>query len=386
MTRLMDQVIRNDKERTRVRKVEELAARFAERAAIHDQEGSFPFEHFSDLRENGYLKLTVPAIYGGDEISLYEMVMLQERLAYGDGSTALAVGWHIGLVLHYRETGRWPDALFRELCRDIVSDGAMINSFASEPATGSPSRGGKPETKAVRTDGGWLITGRKTFSTLSPILDRFIVTATVEEEGAADEFLVRRGEGVTVEETWNTLGMRATGSHDVVLEEVFVPDEARIYRNSGQGVDDGSGWLLHIPACYMGIAFAARDFALRYARDYRPNSVGAPIAELPTVQQSIGEMEAELRLARNMLYTTAERWDREKELRPQLKPDLGLVKYAVTNGALRIVDTAMRIVGGASLSKQLPLERYYRDVRAGLHNPPMDNNVRQLLARDALGE
>jgi len=386
MERLMNRVIRNEKERLRVQKVEELAARLAERAAVHDREGSFPFENFADLREAGYLKLTVPAEFGGDEISLYELVMLQERLAYGDGSTALAVGWHVGLMLHYRETRRWPEELFRGLCADVVAHGAMINSFASEPASGSPSRGGQPETKAVRTEGGWLISGRKTFSTLSPILDRFVVTAAVEGEGAADEFLVRRGEGVRVEETWDTLGMRATGSHDVVLDQVFVPETERIYRDRSRDVDDGGGWLLHIPACYMGIAFAARDFALRYAKEYKPNSLNASIAALPTVQQALGEMEAELRAARSLLYSVAERWDTEKEHRAAMKPDLGLAKYAVTNGALRIVDAAMRVVGGASLSKRLPLERYYRDVRAGLHNPPMDTNVIQMLAKDALEE
>lgn len=382
----MDQVIRSEEERERVRTTEELATRFAARAAVHDREGSFPFENFAELREAGYLKLTVPKTFGGDEISLYELVMLQERLAYGDGSTALGVGWHLGLVMHLRETGRWPETLFQELCRDIVADGAMINAFGTEPSSGSPSRGGKPETKAVKTEGGWLITGRKSFSTLSPVLDRFTVTAVVEEEGRVDEFLVRRSKGVTIVETWDTLGMRATGSHDVVLEKVFVPDKARIYRNQETEPDDGGGWLLHIPACYMGIALAARDEALRFARTYRPNSLSAPIAELPTVQQAIGRMEAELRTARNLLYATAERWDRESKRRAELRTDLGLAKMIVTNSAIRIVDEAMRIVGGRSLSRNCPLERFYRDVRAGLHNPPMDTNVMQMLARDALKE
>ncbi|WP_309121168.1 acyl-CoA dehydrogenase family protein [Paenibacillus sp.] len=383
MNRWIDQYVRNAAERERVRAAEALAARFAERAGAHDRDGSFPFDNMSDLFEAGYLRLTVPKRYGGDEISLYELVLLQERLAYGDGATALAVGWHLGQTLHFRECRKWPEPLFAELCRDIVRDGAMINTFASEPASGSPSRGGKPETEAVRTDGGWLISGRKTFSTLSPILDRFVVTAFVPEEGAVGEFLVRKGEGVTVEETWNTLGMRATGSHDVVLDRAFVSSDARLEQAK---VDDGGGWLLHIPACYMGIAIAARDFALDFARTYKPNSVAAPIGELPTVQQSIGLMETELRTARSLLYATADRWDREREGRAALKPDLGLTKYVVTNGAIKIVDLAMRIVGGASLSKRLPLERYARDVRAGLYNPPMDNNVLTLLAKAALGE
>jgi alkylation response protein AidB-like acyl-CoA dehydrogenase len=386
MQRLIDQYVRNETEMKRVRLAEELAARFAERAGKHDREGSFPFENFADLHKSGYLKLTAPKKYGGDEISLYELVLLQERLAYGDGSTALAVGWHLGQLMHYRESKTWPEPLFAELCRDVVQHGAMINAFASESASGSPSRGGKPETEAVKTEGGWLITGRKTFSTLSPILDRFVVTAYITEEDRVGTFLVRKSERTKVLETWDTLGMRATGSHDVVLDQAFVPDGERIPNDTPDAVDDGGGWLLHIPACYMGIAFAARDFALQFARSYKPNSVGGPISELTSVQQMLGQIEAELRTARSLLYACAERWDRDASGRVQLKPDLGLAKYIVTNGAIKIVDLAMRVVGGTSLAKEFPLERYYRDVRAGLHNPPMDHNVLTLLARSALQE
>ncbi|MFC0334442.1 acyl-CoA dehydrogenase family protein [Paenibacillus sepulcri] len=383
MIRYIDQYIRSEEERMRAGKVEELAARFAERAARHDHEGSFPFENFADLREAGYLKLTVPQEFGGDGLSLYDLVMLQERLAYGDGSTALAVGWHIGQVLHLRTTRKWPQNIFADLCRSIVKDGTMINTFASEAATGSPSRGGRPETTAVAIEGGWRITGRKTFSTLSPILDRFVVSAYIPDEDCTGDFLVHRTDRVTVVETWDTLGMRATGSHDVVLDEVFAGTDMRL---SGKGMDDGGGWLLHIPACYMGIALAARDYALEFARSYRPNSLAEPIASIPSVQHLIGEMEVELRTARSLLYAAADRWDREKENRPSLKPELGLAKYAVTNNAIKVVDLAMRIVGASSLSRKQPLERYYRDVRAGLHNPPMDNMVLNSLAAAALGE
>ncbi|MDO7908845.1 acyl-CoA dehydrogenase family protein [Paenibacillus sp. JX-17] len=383
MSKLWNQYIRNEQEHQRLNQIGELASVFAERAAKHDREGSFPFENFADLREAGYLKLTVPHSSGGDEISLYELVQAQERLAYGDGSTALAVGWHIGQMLYLRVSGKWPSSLYEELCRDVVQEGAMINTFATEAATGSPSRGAKPQTTAVCTDEGWLITGRKTFSTLSPILDRFVVSAYIPEEDTTAEFLVRTSDRVQIIETWDTLGMRGTGSHDVVLDQAFAGADARI---SGSTLDEGGGWLLHIPACYMGIAIAARDYALTFAKSYRPNQVGGPIADLPLVQQNLGLMEAELRSARSVLYEAAERWDRDEESRPRMRPELGLAKYIVTNHALRVVDLAMRIVGGTSLSRNHPLERYYRDVRAGLHNPPMDNNVLSLLAADALAD
>ncbi|RKP47978.1 acyl-CoA dehydrogenase [Cohnella endophytica] len=384
-----DLFIRNDREAAIAARAERLAASFALRAPEHDRDRSFPFANFADMKDAGYLTLTLPREYGGEEASLYEMVLSQERLARGDGSTALAVGWHLGQLMQLRLSRPWPERLFAKLCEEVVQDGALINNFSSERATGSPTRGGKPETKAVRADGGWLISGRKSYSTLSPIVRFFTLTASIEGSDTVGEFLVRQGPGVTVEETWDTLGMRATGSHDVLLERVFVPDEDTIFATGmppKTKLPDEAGVLLHIPACYIGIAHAGRDFALRFALDHKPNSIGKPIAELPHIERQIGMMESELISARSFLYFVADRWDRQPEQREALKPELGLAKLLATNAAIRILDQAMRIVGGASLSKTLPLERMYRDVRAGLHNPPMDDAVIQMLALRALHE
>src|ERR1700730_11238999 len=169
MHKEIDFYIRNDREKQLVILADTLAKQFALRAEQHDREGTFPFDNFEDLRKAGYLKLTVPKQYGGDELSLYEFLLVQERLARGDGSTALSVGWHLGIVLNLRNTQAWPESVFEQFCHDVVEKGAMINNFASEPATGSPSRGGMPETTAEKTENGWVITGRKTYSTISTI-------------------------------------------------------------------------------------------------------------------------------------------------------------------------------------------------------------------------
>jgi len=386
----LDPMVRNEREARLAARAERLAAVFAERAAEHDREGTFPFDNFADLKREGYLKLTVPAVYGGEDATLYEMLLAQERLAQGDGSTALAVGWHVGLMLHWRTVRNWPDALFEQVCRETAESGALLNHFASEPATGSPSRGGLPQTQAIKTDGGWLVTGRKTFSTLSPIVERFLVSTALAGTETVGDFLIDRGPGVKVEETWDTLGMRATGSHDLVLDKVFVPDERLVLQTDRSRPApvpaDGGGWLLHIPACYLGIAYAARSFAIRFAADYRPNSLPGPIADLPHIQQQIGSMEEELAVARTYMYALADRWDRCPEQRAAMRADFGIAKKRAVGSALTVVDLAMRIVGGASLSRSLPLERYYRDVRAGLHNPPMDDAVTRMLAQRALQE
>lgn len=385
----IDSFVRNEQDTQLVKMADELANRFRERAAKHDVEGTFPFENFAELKNSGAVALTVPKSLGGEEISLYQMLLFLERIGRGDGSTALAFGWHLGIMLNLRTTREWPESLYTQFCREVVEKGAMINKFDSEPATGSPSRGGKPETVAVRTEKGWQITGRKTFSTLSPILEHFIVTASIDGEERVGQFFVRKQEGVRIEETWDTIGMRATGSHDLILDHVEVGDEDVIKIVNAKDrhmLNKDNGWLLHIPACYLGIAYAARDYALEYAKTYQPNSLSSPISELYHIQDKIGRMEAKLRTARTLLYSVADRWDREEWGRSALKPDLGLVKYVATNTAIAVVDLAMRIVGGASLYRSRPLERLYRDVRAGLHNPPMEDAVLRDLAKDAFKE
>lgn len=385
-----DAYIRSSKEAQLAAAVDKLAERFAQRAARHDKDGSFPFENFSELKQAGYLKLTVPKEYGGDEISLYELVLLQERLAKGDGSTALAVGWHMSMILHFRTTRHWPEPLFERLCRLAVEKGELYNGLFSEAGIGSPSRGAKPRTTAEKTEGGWFLSGRKTYSTLSPILNHFSVAASIAGEAATGEFYVDKAAGVRIEETWDTIGMRATGSHDLVLDRVFVPQDSLISRTEDgqtkQRLNDGTGFLLFIPACYMGIAYAARDYAVRFAKNYQPDSLNAPISQLPLIEQQIGLMEADLVTARNLLYSVADRWDKEPDNRAELKADIGLAKYVATNNAVKIVDRAMRIVGGTSLSRSLPLERMYRDIRAGLHNPPLDDLVLKSLAQRSLDE
>ncbi|MBT9283637.1 MAG: acyl-CoA dehydrogenase family protein [Hydrogenibacillus schlegelii] len=167
-----------------VARARELARAFAETAGRYDREGAFPHEHFERLKAAGFFRLTVPRDFGGEEASLTLLLQVLEALAWGDGSTALALGWHLGLILHYRASRRWPEERFRELCRAVVEEAALINHFSTEPATGSPSRGGLPETKAVPVPGGFRLYGRKTFGTLSAVARFFVVTATVADGGA----------------------------------------------------------------------------------------------------------------------------------------------------------------------------------------------------------
>lgn len=365
----------------------EIIKPFKERAAKHDEEASFPFENFQELKNARYTALTVPQKYGGAGISLSELLSLQQLIAEADGSTALAVGWHMGITKHLGENNVWDEATYRRFAENVVKTGALINNAASEPATGSPTRGGKPETTATLTADGWVLNGRKTFTTLAPVLDYIVVSASIKDQDKVANFLVRRDlPGVQVEETWDSIAMRGTGSHDLILENVPI-NRDDLVENLTPGKKPAAGWLLHIPACYLGIARAAQRHAIDFATSYSPNSVEGTISDLPNVKQKLGDIELALMESTYFLQAVAQEWDSATDdTRNQMKPTLGAVKLSVVNKALEAVDLAMRVAGARSLSRKNPLQRYYRDVRAGLHNPPMDDMTIMQLADKSIKE
>ena len=367
----------------------ELADRFAERAATYDRENRFPFENFRELHETGYLALTVPVEYGGRGIGPRQLALAQERLAQGDGSTALGATMHLGMLGRLAETRLWPESLFAEICRDVVERGALMNAAHSEPDLGSPSRGGLPSTTAVRTPDRWRINGRKSWTTLAPALTYVNLLATAIEEGKEPRranFLLRMDTpGIRVIETWDNLGMRATGSHDLLLEEVEAPFEALVPDGGSTVPGDGRAWgTFASAAVFLGLATAARDCAIAYAKTRRPNGLSGPIAELQTVQHRVAEIELLLLQARTLMYDTAERWERYPEQRDALTWRLAAVKYTVSNHAIRIGDLALRVTGAAGLSRTMPLERIVRDLRVSIGQPPIDDAALTIIGKAAL--
>lgn len=361
-----------------------LSQKFLSRAHQVDIEGSFPFENIQNLKDTGYTSLTVPKKYGGKEIALYDLLRFQEIIAEGDGATALSIGWHMGIIKNLSEKNSWNETIFKKICED-VKNGSLINSAATEPRTGSPTRGGRPETTAYKEGDNWIINGRKTFTTMAPVLDYFIVSASLTESNQVGNFLIpRNSKGLAIEETWDSIALRGTGSHDLIMQNVSVPKEYFVEQIGIEG-KKASGWLLHIPACYLGIAKAAKKYAIEFALEYSPNSVEGTIIDLPNVRQKIGEMELKLMESEYFLHSVAKQWDdSDDQGRGVMGPILGAAKLTVTNNAITVVDLAMRLVGARSLSLKNPLQRYYRDVRAGLHNPPMDDMTIQLLANNAI--
>lgn len=366
---------------TILQQLKDVAKEFSVRAQKYDEESAFPAENIADLKKMKYTTLTLPQEFGGAGEGLTTFLLGQEIIAEHCGSTSLAIGWHNMVILEILENKTWTEENKKKLFKEIA-DGALVNRAASEPATGSPTRGGRPETIALREGDKWVLNGRKTYTSLAPALDIILVSAWIPDEETIGWFKVYKNQsGVSIEETWDMISMQGTGSHDLLMENVVLPEEYFVERASAR---KASGWLLHIPACYIGIAKGARNYAIQFAKTYSPNSLKGTISELPHIQAKIGQMELELMQSRSFLYSVAQRWEQYPEKREQMGPELAAVKTAITNQAISIVDTAMRIVGAQSLQRKNPMQRYYRDVRAGLHNPPMDDSTLTLLAKSAL--
>jgi alkylation response protein AidB-like acyl-CoA dehydrogenase len=366
-----------ERQRELVELARDLARRFAPRAADHDRSASFPFANLADLRAASYHALTVPTRYGGRGASLFEAVLCQEQLAQGDGPTALVLDMPLHIIGGIAESSAWPEPAFERLCRAIVDNGALINSAASEREMGSPSRGGLFATVAEQAEGGWRISGRKIYTSGAPALTHALVGATLADTATTGVFLVPMdAPGVSVEPTWNGSGMRAARNDDLVLEHVLVGAADLLVRREPNAPDAtrgsaGAWFQLTIGGLYLGIAQAARTVALGYARDRRPTALGGKaISELESIRRQFGMLEAALLSARSLLFQVAQTWDSHPAERASLKALVGLAKATAATSAVAAVDQAMLIVGGASLTSDLALERLSRDVRAGLFHPP----------------
>ncbi|REJ05789.1 acyl-CoA dehydrogenase family protein [Halobacillus trueperi] len=368
----------------------EKADRIAEEARKHitetDREASFSYETLKVIKDEKYPSMSLPESEGGEGLSLYEFLLMQEKIAEGDGAVALSIGWHMGIMMELSQEQLWDKKAYDRLVNEVVSEQKVVNRAATEPATGSPTRGGIPETIAVRRGDEYILNGRKSFTSMAEHLDYYIVSAYVEDKDAVGWFLIDRHQpGISVDKTWDTLGMRGTASDDLVMDDVELQESDLVELKNGSKPSP-KGWLLHIPACYLGIAVAARNDAIAFAKDFQPNSLDSPISEVAHIQDKIGEMEWKLLQAHSFLYSIARKWDEEPEQRDHMGAELASVKLAVTNTANEVVDLAMRIAGGRGLSKTYAFEKYYRDVRAGLHNPPMDDAVVSMLAKQAITE
>jgi alkylation response protein AidB-like acyl-CoA dehydrogenase len=367
---------------------------FATRAAQHDEEGSFPYENYARLKETGYTILTVPEELGGMGASLLERIKTQERLAQGCGPTALAINMHfnvMGLLINLWHKRKTPIA--ESMLRKIVQERLIVGGSGSEPDNAISVL--RPRTQAVRVDGGWRVSGRKIFSTQSIALDRYFAEATWKEgehagkqTGTVISFMIPHDTpGFIIKDDWNTMGMRSTESRSTELQDAFIPEsnvflERPVFTRGGV-TDLFPRAPFTIGSVYIGIAIAARDFVVEFMRDRPRFPLKKPMSHLPSVYNKVGEMDALIETARAVMWKAAAEADQEPPRR-WIRKSVAARMVAMEN-SVEVVDLAMRTVGGIAYFKRLPLERYYRDVRAGLFHPFDTDETLELLGKTAFG-
>jgi alkylation response protein AidB-like acyl-CoA dehydrogenase len=347
-------------------------------AAAHDAEARFPHPSIAQLQDAGLLALTVPRRFGGSGGGLEDAAELLQSAGAACASTALILAMQLNRHGALAKDRRWPASARERVSRDAVRNGALLNALRVEPELGSPTRGGLPATIARPIpDGSWSLSGRKTYATGAPGLTWMEVWARTEEDRPRVGYLLvnARASGLRIEQSWNHLGMRATGSHDVVFEEVIVP--------AGDAVDlrapeewaepdlEQAAWnAVGLGAVYTGIAQAARNWAARFLAERRPTGLGAALATLPRVQEKIGEVQSRLLVNARLISSAAAETDAGS---PPSLAESFLLKTVLAENAVRAVEGAAALAGNHALSRNNPMERHLRDVLcARVHVPNED--------------
>jgi alkylation response protein AidB-like acyl-CoA dehydrogenase len=367
----------------------ELAGDFAARAAQHDEDASFPYENYARLKESGYSILTIPEELGGMGATLLERIKAQERLAQGDGATALAINMHfntLGLLIDVWQRSRPPhvEAKLKKIARERL----ICGGSGSEPDNAIYSL--RPRTTARRVEGGFIVNGRKIFGTQSEAIDYFFGQALWQEGPQGPTVLTffippKQTPGLVFKDDWYVMGMRSTASRSSELKDAFVADEdvAAQYR-AGRTLRVTKIFAkapFSIGAPYIGIAIAARNFVVEFMRDRPRFPLKHPMSHLPSVYNKVGEMDMLIEGARAAMWKAAAELDLDDSVTWSRKA-VAARMIAIEN-SVRAVDLAMRAVGGASYFKRFPLERLFRDVRAGIYHPFDSDETLELLGKTA---
>jgi alkylation response protein AidB-like acyl-CoA dehydrogenase len=352
--------------------------RFAARAEKYDREASFPFENYADLREAGLTALCVPERHRGLGADFATYCLVSAELGRHCGATALTFNMHVCSTLW---TGALADDL--DMTRDerarhethraehyrrIVAEGAI---YAQPFSEGGAAAAGKAPfgTVAKRVDGGYVLSGRKIFASLSGAADYYGVLCTEEKPVLSQRDTLYLGvpakaDGVSIVGDWDPLGMRGTVSRTLVMQDVFVPESAELMP-PGIYFQAASRWphmFLTLAPTYMGIARAAYDFTVSYLRGEVP---GVPVKRrmYPTKQIAVAGMFVTLQQTRALFEQTIT----EARIDPSKTERLRAyaAQYTIMENANELCRLALRTCGGQAMLKSLPLERLYRDSRCG---------------------
>ena len=373
----------------------DVAARLAANAEQHDREGSFPHEGIEQVHAAGLLTATVSAEYAGPGAGLSTVVEILRVLGSADPSVALVTAMTLFTHAAQARSQGWPDQHYLQLLEDCAGAPALVNALRVEPELGTPARGGLPATTARRDPetGDWLLTGHKIFSTGAVGLRWLAVWARTDEENPrVGSFLVRADRpgqtpGVRIEPTWDHLGLRASRSDDVFFDSVRLPATATSglvdptatdpRRDPGLVVWNNLG----LTALYLGVAQAARDWLITFLNERTPSALGKPLATVPRIYSEVGQIEAQLVAAVDLVSALALRFDSGD---PEAAQHAPAAKLIGTRAAIDAVQRAVALIGNNALTRRNPLERHLRDVLCSRVHTPQDDSILAALGQAAL--
>jgi alkylation response protein AidB-like acyl-CoA dehydrogenase len=372
---------------------DDLLQQFAERCAAYDRENRFFHKDFDDLQRVGYLTMPVPKELGGAGLNLAAVCREQRRLGYYAPATALGVNMHLYWVGLAADLWRQGDHSLEWLLTEAMA-GEVFNAGHSERGNDLPVM--LSTSKAERVHGGFRITGHKMFGTLMPVWTRYGLHASwADAEGEpkiVHAFLPRSHDGWHMVETWDTMGMRATRSDDVLLEGAFVPDKyvARILPAGFGGADafvlGMFAWaLLGYANIYYAMAQRALDLALPGIKKKTSLGLSRSMAYHPEIQHTVAEMMLDFAPIGPHIDRIAADWSNGVDHGAAWPAKIVSAKYHAVEACWRIVDKAMDVSGGAGMFRANPLEQLFRDARCGRFHPANTFLVHEIVAKTALG-
>jgi alkylation response protein AidB-like acyl-CoA dehydrogenase len=365
----------------------QVAAGFVGRAEQHDRDATVPEADLADLRSSRLTALMVPARLGGLGADFSTYAEVARELAQGNGATALLFNMHCSITGALAST---PEELARALgatdafftWRDEVLKRAAAGAlfFVAMSERGAGSRFSAMTTTYEPEDGGWRIRGSKTFCSGAGHGDAYLVVATSPDRSRISQFLIPASDGVTVERTWDPLGMRATASNDVHLD-VRVPHEALLGGVEGLApllAQVLPHWLVaSYAAVYVGVARAAIDEAARQL-------TARGLSGLPAVRARLGRADADVEAAWLTTLEAARRVDAAPG-EPDTNRWVYRAKLVAGDTAARVAASMLEACGTSAMRRGNPLERLFRDARCGALHPATSDVCADWLGAAALG-
>lgn len=365
----------------------EVAAGFGARAADYDTDASVPADDLADLRACGLTALMVPTRLGGLGGDFATYAAVARELAQGNGATALLFNMHSSITGALAST---PEDLARELgatdaffsWRDEVLARAAAGSlyFVAMSERGAGSRFSAMTTTYEPEGDGWRIRGSKTFCSGAGYGDAYLVVATSPDRSRISQFLVPASDGLTVERTWDPLGMRGTASNDVHLD-VHVPQEALLGGVEGLApllAQVMPHWLVaSYAAVYVGVARAAVDEAARQLR-------ARGLDGLAAVRARLGRADADVEAAWLLTAQAARRVDAAPG-EPETNRWVYRAKLVAGDTSARVAASMVEACGTSATRRGNPLERLFRDARCGALHPATSDVCADWLGAAALG-